>query len=111
MTTLIDTTQAEAADGARAHDPRCSSPAMALARADRPQAADDLGRALRRFLADTDSGDIERKLGSRVKEARALAKRQKPNGCWINDKDQWMEGDPNLVTAYALLALAYTRKK
>jgi serine/threonine protein kinase len=47
--------------------------AMALAKADRPQQADDLGRVLRKFLADTDSGDIERKLGARVRDARAAA--------------------------------------
>jgi eukaryotic-like serine/threonine-protein kinase len=47
--------------------------AMALAKADRPQQADDLGRALRKFLADTDSGDIERKLGARVHAARVAA--------------------------------------
>jgi squalene-hopene/tetraprenyl-beta-curcumene cyclase len=39
----------------------------------------------------------------------ALAKRQQPNGSWVNPADRFMEGDPNLVTAYALLALAYTR--
>lgn len=41
----------------------------------------------------------------------ALAKRQDPEGGWVNRADRFMEGDPNLVTAYALLALAYTRKK
>jgi squalene-hopene/tetraprenyl-beta-curcumene cyclase len=41
----------------------------------------------------------------------ALAKRQQPDGSWVNPADRFMEGDPNLVTAYALLALAYARKK
>ena len=41
----------------------------------------------------------------------ALAKRQKPNGSWVNDRDQWMEGDPNLVTGYALMALSYCKPK
>jgi squalene-hopene/tetraprenyl-beta-curcumene cyclase len=41
----------------------------------------------------------------------ALAKRQQADGGWVNPADRFMEGDPNLVTAYALLALAYTRKK
>jgi squalene-hopene/tetraprenyl-beta-curcumene cyclase len=41
----------------------------------------------------------------------ALAKRQQPDGSWVNSADRFMEGDPNLVTAYALLALAYTRPK
>ncbi len=41
----------------------------------------------------------------------ALAQRQKPDGSWVNDKDQWMEGDPNLVTGYALMALSYCKPK
>ena len=41
----------------------------------------------------------------------ALAKRQQPDGGWVNPADRFMEGDPNLVTAYALLALAYTRQR
>ncbi len=41
----------------------------------------------------------------------ALAQRQQPDGAWVNKADRFMEGDPNLVTAYALLALAYTRTK
>jgi squalene-hopene/tetraprenyl-beta-curcumene cyclase len=38
-----------------------------------------------------------------------LISRQKANGSWANDADRWMEGDPNLVTAYSLLALSYCR--
>lgn len=41
----------------------------------------------------------------------ALAKRQRPDGSWLNDKDRWMEGDPQLVTAYALMALAHCKPK
>jgi squalene-hopene/tetraprenyl-beta-curcumene cyclase len=32
---------------------------------------------------------------------------QEPNGSWVNRKERWMEGDPNLATAYGLLALSY----
>jgi squalene-hopene/tetraprenyl-beta-curcumene cyclase len=32
---------------------------------------------------------------------------QQPNGNWVNQKERWLEGDPNLSTAYALLALKY----
>jgi squalene-hopene/tetraprenyl-beta-curcumene cyclase len=39
----------------------------------------------------------------------ALAQRQRPDGGWVNDNDRWMEGDPNLVTGYALMALAYCK--
>jgi squalene-hopene/tetraprenyl-beta-curcumene cyclase len=41
----------------------------------------------------------------------ALAKRQRPDGSWVNEVDRWMEGDPNLVTGYALMALAYCKPK
>ena len=37
----------------------------------------------------------------------ALAERQQGDGSWINPADRWMEGDPRLVTSYALLALSY----
>jgi squalene-hopene/tetraprenyl-beta-curcumene cyclase len=39
----------------------------------------------------------------------ALAKRQKADGSWTNDTDRWMEGDPNLVTGYALICLGYCK--
>ncbi len=38
-----------------------------------------------------------------------LAHRQKENGSWVNTDSKWMEGDPNLATAFALLALSYCR--
>lgn len=41
----------------------------------------------------------------------ALAKRQKDNGSWVNAADRWMEGDPNLTTAYSLMALKYCDPK
>jgi len=39
-----------------------------------------------------------------------LAGRQNADGSWVNKNRQWLETDPNLVTAYALLALAQCRK-
>jgi hypothetical protein len=36
-----------------------------------------------------------------------LAKRQKSDGSWVNSDNLWMEGDPNLATAFSLLALSY----
>lgn len=47
----------------------------------------------------------------RAELVAALANRQNPNGSWVNKADTFMEGDPNLVTAYGLLALAYARPK
>jgi len=36
-----------------------------------------------------------------------LAATQRKNGSWVNAADRWYEGDPNLVTAYSLMALSY----
>lgn len=41
----------------------------------------------------------------------ALVKRQKPDGSWVNETDRWMEGDPNLVTGYVLMALSHCKPK
>lgn len=41
--------------------------------------------------------------------ARELISRQRSDGAWVNDNSRWLEGDPNLVTAYALLTLAYCK--
>ena len=40
---------------------------------------------------------------------RELVNKQRPDGSWINEEIRWMEGEPSLVTGYALLALAYVR--
>ncbi len=41
----------------------------------------------------------------------ALAKRQREDGSWRNDNPHWMEGDPLIVTGYALMALSYCKPK
>jgi hypothetical protein len=38
--------------------------------------------------------------------AAELIKRQNADGSWTNANRQWFENDPNLATAFALLALA-----
>lgn len=38
--------------------------------------------------------------------AAKLISLQKPDGSWQNQTKRWMEGDPNLTTAYVLVALA-----
>ncbi len=54
--------------------------------------------------ADGTSHDWRRDL------AETLAAKQRPDGAWINEQNaRWLEGDPNLVTGYALLALSYCR--
>ncbi|MBL8828446.1 MAG: hypothetical protein JNM18_15800, partial [Planctomycetaceae bacterium] len=45
----------------------------------------------------------------RTELSAELVKRQREDGSWTNDNARWMEGDANLVTAYALLALSYSR--
>jgi squalene-hopene/tetraprenyl-beta-curcumene cyclase len=42
---------------------------------------------------------------------QALAQRQKADGSWINETDRWMEGNPSLVTGYALMALSHCKPK
>ncbi|MCA9133037.1 MAG: hypothetical protein KDA45_07770, partial [Planctomycetales bacterium] len=34
---------------------------------------------------------------------------QQADGSWVNPTTRWMEGDPNLVSGYTLLALAYCK--
>lgn len=46
----------------------------------------------------------------RAELADALAKQQREDGSWVNQNGRFLEGDANLVTAYALLALSYCRK-
>jgi squalene-hopene/tetraprenyl-beta-curcumene cyclase len=36
-----------------------------------------------------------------------LRSTQLENGSWVNSSTRWLEGNPNLVTAYALLSLSY----
>ena len=38
-----------------------------------------------------------------------LAKRQRPDGSWVNTDPRWLEGEPSLVTGYGLLALSYCK--
>jgi len=40
----------------------------------------------------------------------ALAKRQKPDGSWLNS-NHWLESQPSLVTGYALMTLSYCKPK
>ena len=44
----------------------------------------------------------------REEVVRKLIALQKPDGFWVNENNRWWEADPNLVTAYTLLALAAT---
>lgn len=41
---------------------------------------------------------------------QALLERQADDGSWVNEADRWMEGEPVLVTVYAMLALEESLK-
>ncbi len=41
----------------------------------------------------------------------ALLARQRYDDSWVSEERRWMEGDPNLSTAFALLTLAYCRSR
>lgn len=65
-----------------------------------------MSKALRAFGVD-DFNDASGKSHSwRTEVVTKLSELQQPNGSWVNTEPRWMEGDPNLVTGYALLTLA-----
>jgi squalene-hopene/tetraprenyl-beta-curcumene cyclase len=41
--------------------------------------------------------------------AAELEKKQAADGSWVNSSRKWMEGDPNLCTAFALISLSYCK--
>ena len=45
----------------------------------------------------------------RAELIETMAKSQEKNGSWVNKSDRWLEGDAELVTAYALLSLSYCK--
>jgi len=57
---------------------------------------------------------LKLKDGTEVNWAKELSDRlislQREDGSWVNAADRWYEGDPTLVTAYALSTLAECRK-
>ena len=65
--------------------------------------------ALARAMAASGRDTVEDTAGSRhdwrQELVRSVASSQRPDGSWVNDQDRWMEGEPDLVTAYAVLAL------
>ena len=57
---------------------------------------------------ESDRGQTHRWRSELISE---LGRRQKRNGSWFNNRNsRWLEGDENLVTGYALLALSYCRE-
>ena len=70
-----------------------------------------MARCLDTIGADEITDANGKKHDWRAEITRALANRQRKDGSWGNDFAMWMESDPNLDTAYALIALSYTKPK
>lgn len=69
-------------------------------------------KALRAFGEDTIKADDDQPPHNwRAELIAVLAERQNEEGSWTNKEDRWGESDPNLTTAYAILALQETLKK
>jgi squalene-hopene/tetraprenyl-beta-curcumene cyclase len=62
-------------------------------------------RALDAFGQSTVEDHAGRVHAWRLELVEELARRQQPDGRWVNDADRWQEGLPALTTAYAMLAL------
>lgn len=70
-----------------------------------------MAKCLHALGLDSLEDDQGKKHDWRADLLAALAKRQKENGSFVNENDRWMEGDPNLVTGYALMTLSYLGSK
>lgn len=68
-----------------------------------------MAKALDAVGSPTFADDKGVKHNWRAELAAELAHRQQANGSWVNTNNRWFEGDPNLSTAFALLALSYCR--
>ena len=69
------------------------------------------GKSLTAMKVDLMEDDKGVKHDWRKELAEKLMKDQLPNGSWTNSADRWYEGDPNLVSAYCLMALSYCDAK
>ncbi len=65
------------------------------------------GKTLDAFGKDIIVDSQGKKHDWRKELAEKLFSLQKPNGSWINKADRWFEGDPNMVTAFSLMALSH----
>jgi squalene-hopene/tetraprenyl-beta-curcumene cyclase len=63
------------------------------------------GRALQAWGQDVVTDAAGREHQWRRELVEKLAKLQRDDGSWVNEADRWMEGQPALTTAYAMLAL------
>jgi squalene-hopene/tetraprenyl-beta-curcumene cyclase len=70
-----------------------------------------IAKALHAFGIDTIEDATGVKHDWRRELTEELTHRQQANGSWVNVNRRWREGDPNLATAFALLALSYCRPR
>ena len=68
-------------------------------------------KALAAFGHDTIEDDKGQMHDWRKDLVDELASRQRDDGSWVNENQQFMEGDANLCTSFALLALSYAGPK
>ena len=68
-------------------------------------------KALDAIGEDTFTDDDGKQHDWRSELLAELASRQQKDGSWINENSRWLEGDPNLVTGYALLTLTFCKPK
>jgi squalene-hopene/tetraprenyl-beta-curcumene cyclase len=66
-------------------------------------------KALAAFGHDLIEDDRGQKHAWRDDLSAELASRQRDDGSWVNTNQQFFEGDANLCTSFALLALSYAR--
>lgn len=67
------------------------------------------GKALEAMKIDQFIDSKGNKHDWRAELRDAVIKRQQVDGSWLNKNARWMEGDPNLVTGYALLTLSHCK--
>ena len=70
-----------------------------------------MAKALKAQGVATLEGPEENKIEWRTELKTKLLSLQKPDGSWQNPTKRWMEGDPNLTTAYVLVALVLTESE
>lgn len=66
-------------------------------------------RALAAWGQDTITDSVGREHRWREELVTRLRRIQQEDGSWVNEQDRWMEGLPELTTAYAMLALQAAR--
>lgn len=64
-----------------------------------------MAKALSLYGVETIELEDDRKINWRKELAMKLLNLQQKDGSWLNENGRWWERDPNLVTAYAIIAL------